>query len=378
MNSPASSFELPFPPAISPYTEQLREHADAWAAASGMLDLTGPAKWANGRFERLVARMYPQAPLPRLRLICDGVLWLFLYDDFLGPDQGSDEQKRALECAGLTARILAGTEGTRPDPPTGALWDLRRALPEVCPAGWWPRWAADVQDFADSLHDEAVSRAKGVPGDVEAYLSLRRRTSGWAMLTDFVELAAGRVLPPPALASPACSALRWAAGDVACAINDLLSLRKELAAGEFHNLVLVLARARGCDTAQAVQAAESWIAVRLADYRRARGEFLADCARAGLTAAREPAPAAFVRGLESLMRGSLDWSLESARYSHTPGTTAAPVRSAGSERSGSSSDSGSSSGSGSSSDSGSAAGSSSDSGSSAGSDVIHHRERLRS
>ncbi|HEY5836671.1 terpene synthase family protein [Streptomyces sp.] len=331
MNSPAFSFELPFSSAISPHVEELRAHADAWSARSGMLDLIGRTTWAGGRFERLVARMYPQAPLPELRLVCDGVLWLFLYDDFLVPGQEGDEQERALSCAGLTARILGGTVGTRPDPPAGALWDLRRELLAAGPARWWQRWAADVQDFADSLHDEAVSRARGVPEDVEAYLALRRRTSGWAMLTDFVETAAGRVLPHDVPASPSYVAVRRAAGDVACAINDLLSLRKELAAGESHNLVLVLARNRGYDTAEAVREAERWIATRLSDYRQARQVFLDDCAHAG-PAAAEPA-AAFVQGLESLMRGSLDWSLESARYTHVPGNTAAPARPGGTDRS---------------------------------------------
>ncbi|MGW0998423.1 terpene synthase family protein [Streptomyces sp. NPDC002520] len=291
-----------------------------------MRDLVGAAHWSGGRYARLVARMYPDAPLDRLGLVCDAVLWLFLYDDHLRPgDDPENDQSRARRLAAVTAQVVGGLLDERPEPPLGALWDLRGPLLEMGGAKWWRRCAEDLCAFADSLYEEARSRAaQALPG-MDAYVALRRRTSGWGLLTDLVEFAADAPLPAFLLQSPEYEEMRWAAGDVACAVNDILSLRKELAEGECHNLVLILQNRSGSERAETNREIERWIAARLTDYHNARDGFLARCDRGPLQAEQRPVALAYIRGLEHLMRGSLDWSLESGRYQEPSATSGRPT-----------------------------------------------------
>jgi len=283
-----------------------------------MLGIVGAEAWRAGRYGRLVGRMYPGADRERSRVIGQAVLWLFLYDDYLAPADPATEQRRSRLMADLVAQTLDGALRERPMAPVGPLWDLRGDLVAAVGPQWWQRCASDVRDFAEAIHREACSRSRLQPPAPDEYLELRRGTSGWALLTDLVELAAGTQLSPGVVAQPVYGDLRWAAGDVACAINDLLSLEKELRAGEFHNLVLVIQQARGCDREKARQHVRDLITERLEDYRQLRARFLTVLESRRFDDAERRAAHDYVRGLEHLMRGSLDWSRESGRYEDSP------------------------------------------------------------
>ena len=114
-------------------------------------------------------------------------------------------------------------------------------------------------------------------------------------------------MPDEVIESPTCVACRTAAADVACAINDLLSLNKERQAGEQHNLVLVLQREFNCDLTEAIAQTHAWIDARLNAYLAARVRLLEAHAQvSGIES--------YVQGIENLMRGSVDWSMETSRY----------------------------------------------------------------
>jgi Terpene synthase family 2, C-terminal metal binding len=304
----------PFASRINPGADALQEHCDAWAERSGMLEIVGPGKWRAARYGRLVARMYPQARAAELELIGEAVLWLFLYDDYLPPGEPAVEQRRTRRLADLTAAALSGGLAERPESPVGPLWDLRERMLAAGDLEWWQRCAADVRDFAEAIHRESFSRAEPVPPPLDVYVPLRRATSGWALLTDLVELAVGTALPKAMLHLPEYEEMRWTSGDAACAINDLLSLDKELAAGEFHNLVLVIQRSDVCGREEALDLVELRIADHLFWYQDARDRFLHRCDSGPFDEAERAAAHGYARGLEHLVRGSLDWSRESGRY----------------------------------------------------------------
>jgi terpene synthase-like protein len=301
---PISLPGLPFPTGVNQHVDLLDQHLDTVAARYGNSAATERSRWAALCFGRLAALMYPDAPQALLTLSGEALVWIFEYDDYLLGLPDEDEERTAWRLKGLTARVLSGEATSRPATPLGLLWDICGRARMAADLAWWLRFRHDVQDFADLMYDEACSRAERRPPAPEDYQRLRRGTSGWALLTDLAELAAGRPLPPEVTSAEHYRRLRWAAGDIACAINDLLSYPKELAAGEYHNLVMVLAHSRQVSVAEAQDAVTATIAAALADYELARADFLL----------RFPREAGYVRALEHLTRGSLDWSLESGRY----------------------------------------------------------------
>jgi 5-epi-alpha-selinene synthase len=289
---------------VNPRVELLDEHLDAVADRYGERGTTERARWRSVHFGLLAARMYPEAQLDLLTLSAEALVWLFEYDDHLVDLPPESEQQDAHALMLATADVLAGRQATRPASPLGLLWDICLRARTIGGEAWWVRFGQDAQDFADLMYDESRSRAERRPPSPESYRRLRRGTSGWALLTDLAELVAGQPLPEHVVRGGRYRELRWAAGDLACAINDLLSHPKELAAGEYHNLVMVLEHSRRIDVAEARAIVTGMIPELLADYLRIRAEFLAE----------QPLARDHVRALEHLMRGSLDWSIASGRY----------------------------------------------------------------
>jgi Terpene synthase family 2, C-terminal metal binding len=301
--------DLPFPSALNPQVHLLDEHLDAVAGRYCESTAADRERWRAVHFEQLAARMYPEAPMARLALSAEALVWLFEYDDYLADLPPESEQSAARRLMRSTAQVLAGELTLRPAQPMGLLWDVCGRARTIAGREWWLRFRHDVQDFADLMYDEGCSRAERRPPSPSSYRRLRRGTSGWGLLTDLAELGSGQPLPGDVVSSGHYHQLRWAAGDLACAVNDLLSYPKELAAQEYHNLVMVLAHSRQVSVAEAKELVTEAIGERLNDYQLARAQFLL----------WRPSAAGYVRALEHLMRGSLDWSLESGRYTELAG-----------------------------------------------------------
>lgn len=309
---------LPFPSRINPYTADLAGPLLRWAKEEAALPESAVAAWKAARFDVLVGRMYPFADRDLLPEIGQAVLWLFLYDDHLDPGRPGADPGHAGRSARRAAQILTKPSSARPpsDPLLLSLWDVSRKLRERGGDPWWRRCAKDLTDFLDSMRSEVSARAEHRSPDLRSYLLARRRTSGWMLLADLVELCTGH-LSERARRTELHTQLRESSADVACAVNDLLSLEKEVATGELHNQVLIRQRLHSCDRPTAQTLTLRWMNARLEDYFRVRDRFQR-CRRDGVrpTRAAQSAGTPYTDGLESLMRGSLDWSRETGRYSH--------------------------------------------------------------
>lgn len=93
--------------------------------------------------------------------------------------------------------------------------------------------------FSASVRQAFHQRRKECPTLVE-YLASRPVTGGLDILTFVLAAIDGVRLPESLLSSPALERLTRASHDVCCWHNDLVSLNKELLAGEVNNLILVL------------------------------------------------------------------------------------------------------------------------------------------
>src|ERR1700759_3614106 len=69
---------------VNAHTTALRDHILAWVSRAGLSE-PDLARWDMARYERLVARMYPDANLPLLRVAAQAAMWLILVDGPTGP-----------------------------------------------------------------------------------------------------------------------------------------------------------------------------------------------------------------------------------------------------------------------------------------------------
>lgn len=301
--------QLPFPSRINPFTPQLEMHLEQLSADLKLYDIDSLARWRAAAFHRLTGRMYPSAAESHLAAIGEVVLWLFIVDDYLDPGMpGSDIQYRS-ELPHKIEQLLAGEPSgvTCGDPLLECARRFSASLGPLASPHWWKRFAIHLLQFVESIRREASVHAAGVSPDRSTYLAHRQSTSGWQLLVDLVELEGQVELPDAFIESESRVSWCMAAADVACGINDILSLSKELSAGEQHNLVLILQREHDCPLAEALAHARVWIDARLEEYFTARLNLLDQHAHV-------PGITTYVQGVENLMRGSVDWSMDTGRY----------------------------------------------------------------
>ncbi|HLL68525.1 MAG TPA: hypothetical protein VK453_22835 [Micromonosporaceae bacterium] len=311
--SPTSPAVLsPFRPRLSPHVTELERSAVEWATRQGLI--AGPAirRYARARFARLIARTYPDAPPTALSLATAWLTTVFALDDHLetalGRDPARQREIRALLLdhlgGAVTVEPLAAAVGAPLSRALAVVW--ARTAAAAGPA-WRERFRTHLADYLAGNVWEAENRATGrVPG-VPEYLRMRRSTAATAIFFDLIEVFGGVELTPAAAADPAVLALRRHADNVVAWFNDLVSWPKELARGDVHNLVLVLARNTGVALPEAVRTVVAWHDAEVTEFLRARHRLPA-ALRA--TAGVEP----MVAGLTYWIRGNVDWSRESGRY----------------------------------------------------------------
>jgi hypothetical protein len=348
----APAVYCPFPPRISPHAARVQRYAVEWAARHGFLpDAAAREAFGRARFAALMSRAYPDAGYPDLCLAVDWLTFMFRLDDHLETRLGrdrpaqravrelvlarlsapgtaqADAQATALGTASATAQPPAprqrrGTASEPAGPPDGPLVDLlgaplagsladlwRRTAARTGP-GWRDRFVRHVAEYLDANDWEAANRTAGRLPGVEEYVRMRRASAATAVFFDFIEVFAGAELPTAVAAHPGLLRLRRCADDLVAWFNDLVSWPKELAAGDPHNLVLVLAHERGVPVERAVRLAADRHDARVCDLLTVR-----DGLEAPLLA--RPGVRVVVDGLTVWVRANVDWSRESGRYAPT-------------------------------------------------------------
>jgi hypothetical protein len=310
----------PFPSALNPGTEVAHHHTRQWAGRSGLVRTARiQHQVASERFTWLVGGFYPWAERRELELISDFTSWLFWHDDVCDETTlGEDPAALARQFDWLLGILTRRRPVRASDPFDLAFADLRDRFEEASPGpSWLVRLAASVQQYFEACVWEAANRRHGrVPG-VDVYRAMRPFAGGMYIYLDFVELAGRAELPLVARGHRDVQRLQEITLNVACWHNDFFSLDKELAYGDVHNLVVVIARERNVSLSEARA-----VAIALCNQEAASFEPTAR----GLPAFDVEADARMAvhtRDLGALMRGNLDWSLATDRYR---GTVPAPTK----------------------------------------------------
>ncbi|GGR66368.1 Epi-isozizaene synthase [Micromonospora fulviviridis] len=304
--------ECPIPPRLSPHADAVQVWLGDQLDRLGLpLDPAMRERLARAGFARYAGRLYPGASEPDLRSLAALFTWFFLVDDACeGPDRLAPAQIRALR-DGALALLREGPRARHP----GFSGPLRRLLVQAwreprrrMPARWRLRFADAVADHLDGAWREAVATGAGRPPGVDEYVQLRRATSAAYVSYPLIEFAAGRPLPDAVYHHPALRRLADLANDLLSWYNDLASLERDRATAGGHNLVLAVAAERGVPVPAAVDlVATGWRAemTRFMALRAAVPSF---------GPALDESVAAHLDGLANAVRGTVDWTLESARY----------------------------------------------------------------
>ncbi|GGM20857.1 MULTISPECIES: terpene synthase family protein [Micromonospora] len=296
----------------APMVDEVQDWLAALLTESG-LPLDGPARHRlhQARFAGYAARLYPHADEADLRVLTALFTWFFLVDDACdGPQALSPERISALR----EGTLYLLRYGPRPAHP-GLTGPLRRLLLRAwreprhrMPDRWRTRFADAVAEHLDGTWRERMNRATGRRPGVDEYVVLRRATSAAYVSYPLIEFVTGRPLPDAVYHHPALRRVGEVGNDLLSWYNDLASLERDRATSGGHNLVLAVAAERGVPVDAAVElVAERW--------RAAMARFVTLRATVpSFGPALDEAVTTHLDGVADAVRGTIDWTLESARY----------------------------------------------------------------
>lgn len=307
----------PFLPRVSPHVAEVHRAGVHWATRHGLLpDSRAQATFAAARFANLMSRTFPEADYSDLCLATAWLTVIFGVDDTLETALGRDPARMGVVAKAFVNHLRAGARDRSTvlgealgRPLAGALGDVWRRTDGRCGPDWRARFIDHVTEYLQGTIWEAENRAVGrVPG-AEEYRRMRQRTAATGMFFDLIEPFRGVELPAAVLADPDYRALRRHADHAVGWFNDLVSWPKEEAAGDHHNLILVLRADLGISTVDAVYAAVAQHDAEVAAFVAAMDRLLSG------PHGGSPGVAEVAADLAHWIRGNVDWSQESGRYS---------------------------------------------------------------
>ncbi|KAJ7164196.1 isoprenoid synthase domain-containing protein [Mycena filopes] len=300
--------QWPFPVARSPWESEASTESVAWIESLRILPDRQLQRLCKADYGGLAAIAYANfTQLEHLRVACDLVNLLFVFDDLT--DEMSGAEAEAL--AGISLDALRDWQTPRPqeEHPVG---EMHRSFSERLHGMANPdilqRFLDGYEDYLHAVVLEACDREDKVIKDtLEIYLDLRRSTG--AVTCAFNLLALPLDIPGEVLDDSRIRHLELLALDLVCVGNDILSVNVEQARGDVHNAVIVVMKQRGLSIQDALDFVGKW-------YQDHVQEFLAavESLPRFHSVAIHSGVERYISGMANWVTGNYEWSLKSRRY----------------------------------------------------------------
>ncbi|WP_167739681.1 terpene synthase family protein [Streptomyces subrutilus] len=291
-----------------------------WARRMGLVpDPAEFARLARMRLGTWAGYVHPLGTPGELALAAEWVAFICLVDDVFDSDElAADDRPQAVH--ELLADLLQVLDGTssgreRPNSPyVRALNDLwQRTAPTASP-GWAGRFTADYRDFAAASVAEARLRQQATPLGLQEYLALRRQSITMLPALHIGEAVSHIELPDQWRTHDVVGALRQTVVDAVGYGNDIASAESEHARGQ-DNLISILHREQTTSRDQAYAIARAMLHERLRHFDATASHLTAPGgSQTQSTTAPPPMVLAYAQMLQTWMRGTLQWSFETARF----------------------------------------------------------------
>jgi len=306
----ATLIHCPYPTALNPNAEDAHVHSVEWVHASGLV--TQPAMFRRLRDSRMgdmVSRFYPGGGREELRVAAEFVCWAFLLDDSGDESSLGKDPERWGRTLDRYAAVVDGAPLEPGDSPMSlALHEVRQKMLRLASPEGLRHFVEGCFDYFRGVLWEARNRAQDRTPAMLDFVPNRPAAGAVPPFVALIDTLERIELPPEVYDHPLVKQLRDAAGNAMCWINDLLSLDKELRHGDVHNLILVQQREHGLDLAEAVSRAVALTNDEMSKMLELEKRL------PSFGQALDAELARYVRALWAMVRGTLDWTYESARY----------------------------------------------------------------
>lgn len=250
-----------------PYAEEVQKRHMRWAEEHGVFRSKAERRrFAAMDIGALVSLLYPEADGPEdLQLVADWCAWLLLRDDRWDSTEdplewerlaGLDRAYLRLMRRGSVSAAKASAATPYSTPYLSHDGDEREslycALADLLERLWSRgrrkgienpidrRLVAVMRGFFFASIREISYQRRGECPALSEYIQMRSVTGGLDILTFVLAGLDGVRLPKRLLEQPTVKRLTAASHNICCWHNDLVSLNKEIASGEVHNLIICL------------------------------------------------------------------------------------------------------------------------------------------
>ncbi|KAH6842917.1 isoprenoid synthase domain-containing protein [Chaetomium sp. MPI-CAGE-AT-0009] len=208
----------------------------------------------------------PDAPYAALETVAFYCVWLFLWDDAIdgggagieGGDEGEAAAEYCRQSIAFVGHSLGLGEPGAPAPvaPTRAcesFAEVGRRVAECCGQEERRVFFGHLKEYMGACVTEYRWRLSGRVPSVEEFYSWRLGTSSVNAALDLTRIINGIVLPREIIESKELAVMSLCVNKLLILINELYSLKKELKAGAFGNLIPITMRALDSDLESATQ-----------------------------------------------------------------------------------------------------------------------------
>lgn len=255
MKTPNYNLNYTFNSKISPYIDLVDEQQQLWI--ENYLWMPQPMRHAykTSKIVTLSAIIFPNADYQGLLAISRWILLGFAFDDYY---DASSKEKFSIICK----KSIDVLNGAKVDLESDSVDDIflrefasvRDMFKEVSSPFWLKRFIANQELWLEGMKEETVYNQytdKVIYPSYEDYLSIREKISGCLILSDFVEVASGFMIPEEIYYTPYIQKLRHHITFSIMWSNDIYGAARELERNEVMNLVLVLKNENNCSLEEA-------------------------------------------------------------------------------------------------------------------------------
>ncbi|MFJ3219606.1 terpene synthase family protein [Kitasatospora sp. NPDC086801] len=302
------------PARCGPHAETADAAALTWVEATGLCETTEESLGlARIRPGLLASWCHPRADAADCALVARWMAWLFLLDDRIDEsDLGRDADRLDHY---LTDPLGVAVGGRTASSPVGrALAEIIDRASQGMSDSWQLRFRRHIADYLSACVWQAAHRQANQTPSPDTFPVRRREFGAIIPSFDLVERTESGCLPPSLYHSRPYQDVLIAAANLVCWTNDLMTVEKEAAQGDPHNLVLVTAHHRGLDRNTAARIVAEACEDSLLTHERARHDL------ASLTRTRDAPPRLrqhadhCADALIEWARGHLEWGLRTPRY----------------------------------------------------------------
>jgi hypothetical protein len=310
----------PIPARIHPEAAGIDDHLLAWAKERDLIRSPAAAeRFRVAGFGQFSAECYPRVSNLKLMAEWNGYNWIV--DDQLdeGYAEGTHEDRVRLARELLDQIPLDMRIPRASSPLTATLADLWQRTAKPMSLAWRKRYQAHYRDWLGftllpHAQRERTRIPEQAPPVLHTFIRRRRLNSGCELSFDLVEPGALSEVPEQVADCDAYRAVRIAANDSISWHNDLYSIRKETARGDYDHLAIAVRRATRdtwagalSQSAQMIEDITRDFLLACQDLRTMRPVFdLDDAAWARVEES--------LNGLGEWISGSLHWHMGSLRY----------------------------------------------------------------